>query len=273
KDRFDGLSKTQRVLAKYVSGNYQTVAFSTVAQLARQSGASQASIVRFAKVLGFDGYPAFQKEIRRLVRSELKGTERFRLTNGRGPGNSPSKAAIEQELQTIAELEAGFEAKPFAQAANAIASSPEILVVGTRNTASLATHLWFGLHKIAIKATRSLAVTTETYDQVNALDPRARLIVIGFPRYLREEADLLEFCRQRKLGTIVITDSPFSPLRGNISLYAPAESAYFVGFHCAPLILINSLLHQVSLANKARTLAALKRFEILAESRDYFHRT
>jgi DNA-binding MurR/RpiR family transcriptional regulator len=274
KDRFDGLSKTQRVLAKYITGNYQTVAFSTIAQLAHLSGASEASIVRFTKALGFEGYPAFQKEIRRLVRADLKGTERFRLTNGHaGPSDSPLKIVIEKELENIADLESAYDPKAFTRAVAAVAHAPEVLIVGARNTASLANHLWFGLHKIGIKAVRSLAVTTETYDQVNALGLGSWLVVIGFPRYLQEEVDLLKFCRARKLGTIAITDSAFSPLQGDVSLYAPAESAHFTGFHCAPLILINALLHQVSLADKTKTIEALKRFEILAEDRAYFHRT
>jgi DNA-binding MurR/RpiR family transcriptional regulator len=274
KDRFDGLSKTQRVLAKYIADNYQAVAFATVAQLADQSGASEASIVRFTKAVGFDGYPAFQKEIRRVVRADLKGTERFRLMPAHnGLSDSPLKAVIEKEMENIADLESGFDAKAFAKAVTVIERASEILIVGSRSTASLANHLWFALNKIAIKATRALAVATETYDQVNALDARAAVIVIGFPRYLQEEIDLLAFARSRKLGTIAITDSPFSPLQGDVNLHAPAESAYFMGFHCAPLILINALMHHVSLANRARTMEALKRFEALAEARDYFHRT
>ena len=72
KDEADTLSKNQRVLAKYISANYQTVAFSTITELAGLSGVSEATIVRFAKALGFSGYPAFQREVRRLVRADLK---------------------------------------------------------------------------------------------------------------------------------------------------------------------------------------------------------
>ena len=61
-----------------------------------------------------------------------------------------------------------------------------------------------------------------------------------------------------------------SPLRGRISLYAPAESASFVAFHCAPLVLINALVHELSIADERKTVAALNRFETVAESRNYF---
>ena len=116
-----------------------------------------------------------------------------------------------------------------------------------------------------------LAITSETYDFINTLDKRACVIVIGFPRYLNEQVKLLEFVKTRKLATLTITDSAFSPLKGDVSLYAPAESASFVAFHCAPLVLINTLLHEHSVAHRSRTLEALNRFEVVADSQNYFH--
>ena len=96
------------------------------------------------------------------------------------------------------------------------------------------------------------------------------MVVIGYPRYLREQVKLLEYAKSRKLATLTITDSVFSPLQGGVSLYAPAESASFVAFHCAPLVLINTLVHELSVADKAKTLAALERFDAVAESQNYF---
>jgi DNA-binding MurR/RpiR family transcriptional regulator len=85
--------------------------------------------------------------------------------------------------------------------------------------------------------------------------------------------DFLKFAKDQGLKTLVITDSPFSPLRGDVNLYSPAESASFVAFHCAPLILVNGLLHELSLLDKTRTLNALSRFEALADRTSYFYKT
>ncbi len=263
----------QRVLAKYISANYQTVAFSTITQLAGLSGVSEATIVRFAKALDFSGYPAFQREIRRLVRADLRGTDRFRLTyTHKGRDDSPLKAVIAKEMENIASLEEGYDPNAFNAAIETIHHASGILIVGSRSTASLANHLWFGLNKIALDAARALAVSTDTYDRLNRMDAAACLIVIGFPRYLQELVDLLGHARERKIKTVTITDSPFSPLQGDVSLYAPAESASFVAFHCAPMILINALLNALSLVDRERTLDALNRFEALADNEGYFHR-
>jgi DNA-binding MurR/RpiR family transcriptional regulator len=267
----DAFSTNQRVLARYVAGNYQSVAFATISELASQSGVSEATIVRFAKALDFSGYPAFQKEIRRLVRAELPGVARLKLgARAKPTAATPLDLVIDKERENIAALHESFDAKSFQQAREMLRDASQVLIAGTRSTAALACHLSFALNKLGVDTTRALSIASETYDFVSRLGERACVVVIGFPRYLRETVDLLEFAKSRSLRTLTITDSAFSPLKGDVSLYAPAESASFVAFHCAPLILVNALVHELSVADGERTLEALDRFESVADDRRYF---
>lgn len=265
----DAFSAQQRLLARHVRANYQTVAFSTVDELARASGVSQATIVRFAQALGFKGYPDFQKEVRRLVRAELKGTERFQLSPAAA---SPIDLVVQKELENLGALRDGFDVRAFRQALKMLRGASEVMVAGARASAPLAAHLAFGLAKLGVRAPRVLAVTSDTYEQVQRLDRRACVAVIGFPRYLRELVELLAFAKGADLATLTITDSAFSPLRGEVSLYAPAESASFVAFHAAPLVLVNALLHELSVGERQATLAALERFEAVAQRQRFFHK-
>lgn len=273
KEGADTFSRNQRALARHVLKNYESVAFATVSQLAEASGVSEATVVRFARALDFSGYPAFQNEVRRLLRADLRGVERFKLGAEPKPGQEiPLDAIVVKERENISTLYDTFDPRSFANAVRMLRRASEVLVVGTRSTASLAYHLWFALDKIGIAARRVSAIDSETYDHLSRMDKRACVVVIGFPRYLREHVKLLEYATDRRLATLTITDSTFSPLKGDVSLYAPAESATFVAFHCAPLILINALVHAVSVADATNTLEALKEFEALAETQQYFVR-
>ena len=265
----ENYSAHQRVLAKYVQTRYQTVAFSTVSQLAEQSGVSEATIVRFAKALGFKGYPDLQKEVRRLVRADLKGTERFQLSQADA---SALDLVLQKEMENLGALREGFDAAAFRHALKLLRGASELLVIGARATAPLAGHFAFGLSKLGIRCSRALSVTSDTYDQIHRLDRKACVVVIGFPRYLRELLEVLDFAKSAHLATVAITDSAFSALRGDVSLYAPAESASFVAFHAAPLVLINALLHELSVADRNATLAALDKFEAVAAERQFFQK-
>jgi DNA-binding MurR/RpiR family transcriptional regulator len=267
----ENFSRNQRALARYLLAHHQTVAFSTISQLARQSGISEATIVRFAKSLGFSGYPALQKEIRRMVRAELRGVERFRLAETRaGSARSPLDAVIEKERENLCALLESFDARAFGRAVALLREAGEVIVVGPRSAAPLAQHLWFALSKLGYRATRVTAISSETYDRLSRAGREACVVLIGYPRYLREQVALLDYARSCKLATLTITDSVVSPLQGSVSLYAPAESGSFVAFHCAPLVLINALVRELSLADKARTEAALEAFESVAERQSYF---
>jgi DNA-binding MurR/RpiR family transcriptional regulator len=274
KDHADGYSPQQKAIAKFILGNYQRVAFTTIKELSRLSAASEATIVRFVKALGFTGYPAFLREIRRAVRKDLKSHERFQLASqSQGPGNDFLSRFIAMEIENLASLKEIFDEAIFRKVVSALRNAEEVMVIGSRSTASLAQHLWFGLTKVGVRSQIVTAVTTETYDKVSRMGARDLVVVIGFPRYLKELFEVLEFAKSRKIRTVTLTDSFFSPLLGDLNLFCPAESASFIAFHGAPLLLINALLDTLSLTNKESTVAALDRFEKLAERRGYFVKT
>jgi DNA-binding MurR/RpiR family transcriptional regulator len=266
KSRAETLSPSQRRLARHIVDNYQSVAFSTVSDLSRLSGVSEATVVRFAAALGFPGYAALQQEVRRVVRADLKGTDRFELTRARKPvAKGPLQTVVAKELENIAHLGETADASAMAAASRRLRSAPEVLVIGARATESLATHLWFALDKLRLPVSRLSATGADAMNRVARLGPGACIVVIGFPRYLRELVDLLAFARRRGLKTVVVTDSPFSLLKGDINLFVQAESSSFVAFHCAPLILINTLIDEISRADAKATLKALRDFDALAD--------
>lgn len=266
------LSTSQRRIARHIRAEYQAAAFATAAELAKTCRVSEATVVRFANALGFPGYPALQKEIRRAVRADLKGTDRFRLTDANGPGTpDPLAAIVAKELENIAQLRETVDAGALGQAAAALRAASRILIVGARATASLAGHLWFALDKLRLPVARALATDGEAVDRLGRMGPEDCVVVIGFPRYLRGLVSLLDMAKARGTKRIVVTDSPFSALRGDIALHAPAESTSFVAYHAAPLILLNALIEAVAAADRPATLGALQAFESLAEDAAYFH--
>src|SRR5512132_3568274 len=115
KDSGDVLSKNQRTLARYVLKHYESVAFATVSALAQQSGVSEATVVRFVKALDFRGYPEFQNEVRRLLRADLRGVERFKLGAEPAAGRrTPLDAITAKERENISALYDSYDARAFA---------------------------------------------------------------------------------------------------------------------------------------------------------------
>ncbi len=271
---FNTYSKSQKILARLIIEHYQKVAFLTIKGFADLSGTSEATIVRFIKRLGFSGYPDFQKEVRRLLRSDLKGHERFEIASEiKKTDRDPVREVIEKEFENLSHLQKSIDPAGIRNAVSAIKQANEIIVIGTRASASLACHFSFGLSKLNFRTTRILNVNSELFDMLDGLENYPLVIIIGFPRYLNDLLDILDFCRKRQIKTMVLTDSPFSPLTGDINLYMSAESSSFIAFYCAPMVVINTIVIELSLLNKQTTLNTLNRFEKLAENKNYFYRS
>ena len=68
---YSTMSKGQKLLATYISDNYDKAVFLTAARLGEVVGVSESTVVRFASHLGYKGYPEFQKALEELVRNKL----------------------------------------------------------------------------------------------------------------------------------------------------------------------------------------------------------
>src|SRR4030081_1774567 len=69
--RYDRLTQSQKRIAEYIVEHSQTVAFSTVDQMAAQLDVNPSTIVRFTYRLGLNGFPDLQERMRELVRGQL----------------------------------------------------------------------------------------------------------------------------------------------------------------------------------------------------------
>lgn len=271
RSRLPGLTRTQRVLAEFALRDSQSMALSTVTELAEQTGASPASIVRFAKELGFGGFNGLQRELRRSLRADLAGPDRFRRApKPGGAADNALGAAIAQEERNIAALRDQHDPEALGAAVRMLADASRIVVIGSRSTASLAGHLCFGLTKAGLEAEPAQDPGFAACERIARLDARGCAVVIGFPRYLSGLVALTDAARAQGRRLLVITDSPFSPLRGDVTLHAPVESASFVAFHAAPTILIAALISGVAAERPERSLKALQDFEDLAKEQGLF---
>lgn len=69
--RIGTLTATERRVAEYLSTHPQEAAFSSAEELGRATGTSDASVVRTAKALGFDGLPGLKRSLQGHLQSLL----------------------------------------------------------------------------------------------------------------------------------------------------------------------------------------------------------
>lgn len=75
------LSKGHRKIAAFIMEHYDKAVFMTASKLGESVDVSESTVVRFATVLGYEGYPQLQRALQELVSHRLTANQRFEMSS------------------------------------------------------------------------------------------------------------------------------------------------------------------------------------------------
>lgn len=252
-----GFSKGQRLIARYITENYDKAAFMTAGRLGKTVGVSESTVVRFATELGYDGYPGMRKAMQEMVRSRLTSVQRIAVAKDMLDGSNALKSVMTSDIEKLQITLDELDRDSFDRAVHAIENSKHLYIVGMRSSAALAGFMSFYMNFL-VENVRLIHDTTanEVYEQIMHISPGDVYVGISFPRYSSSSLKAMEFAKRRGATVVAITDnenSPFAAL-ADIKLYAKSDMVSFVDSLIAPMSLINALIVAVA-ARKQETLA------------------
>src|SRR5512144_3063813 len=77
-ERYKDLTKSEKQIADYLRKNQEDSAFLSVSELAQRLDLSEATLVRFARSLGFDSFPAMRELLQENFRRRVTHSVRLR---------------------------------------------------------------------------------------------------------------------------------------------------------------------------------------------------
>ena len=239
------MSKGHKLLATYITDNYDKAVFLTAAKMGETVGISESTVVRFATSLGYKGYPDFQKALEELVRNKLNSVQRMEVTYGRISQSQILETVLQSDCDKIKTTLEKIDADAFELAVDTILQSRKIYIVGIRSCAPLASFLAFYMNlmfdDVCLLTTNS---SSELFEQMVRIGKEDVIIGISFPRYSMRTLKALEFANNRSAKVITITDSIHSPMNlySSCNLIADSDMASIVDSLVAPLSVINALI-------------------------------
>ncbi len=244
-------SKGQRAIGNYILSSYDKAAFMTAARLGEVTGVSESTVVRFAMILGFDGYPELQAALQELIRIRLTAVQRMEITNDRIGEGDVLESVLNSDMAKIRSTLETISRRDFYAAADAVMKARRIYIIGMRSSASLASFLFFNFRFMFDNVT--LVQTTsgsEIFEQLLRVSKEDAVVAISFPRYSKRIINAVEYAQMQGAHVIAITDSAFSPIAAyaDSGLYAKSDMASFVDSLVAPLSIIDALI--VAIARK-----------------------
>ena len=153
------MSKGHKLIANYILSHYDKAAFMTAQKLGKSVGVSESTVVRFATMLGFPGYPEFQKALEELVRNKLNSVQRMEVTYGRIGQSEILENVLHSDIDKIKLTFDTIDQQAFEMAVDTIANARKIYVVGIRSCAPLANFLAYYLNLVCCDVSAYSATT------------------------------------------------------------------------------------------------------------------
>jgi len=244
-------SKGQKRIAGYILENYDKAAFMTASKLGRLVDVSESTVVRFASVLGYDGYPSMQRALQEMIRSRLTSTQRIQQAGELLDQQDVLGAVLNTDIENLREMEAQADRDAFNDVVERIQNARNIYILGVRSSSFVAGYLNFYMHLLFENVTLVQSnAAGEILEQLFRIGPEDVLIAISFPRYSKVTINTVQFARDRGATIVAMTDNDLSPIyqMSDAALLAPCEMISFVDSMAAPVSVINALL--LALANR-----------------------
>ena len=261
---YGSLSKGQKILATYITDNYDKAVFLTAAKMGQVVGVSESTVVRFATHLGYKGYPEFQKALEEMVRNKLNSIQRMEVTYGRISQSHILETVLQSDQEKIKDTLEHIDEHAFELAVDTIIKAKHIYIVGIRSCAPLAAFMAFYFNlmfeNVTLLQTNN---SSELFEQMVRISKDDVIIGISFPRYSMRTLKAMEFANNRNAKVITLTDSVHSPMNlySSCNLIARSDMASIVDSLVAPLSVINALIVALCMKKQGEVAKPLETLE------------
>ncbi|UFU02584.1 MurR/RpiR family transcriptional regulator [Ruania suaedae] len=213
--RLDSLAPAERKLARAILADPEIVVTSTIAELAQRCATSQATVVRFCRAAGFEGYKTFRLALASARSREAGALSYLRVSDAEiaADDDVPSLVAkvAYQQMRAIEETAQQLDAAALDEVARALSTAERVEIYGGGSSALAAADLHQKLTRLDIAsncfADPHLALTAA------GLANEARAAV-AFSHSGRTQETVAFLAAARRSGgtTVAVTNAPSAPV-------------------------------------------------------------
>ena len=265
----DSLNGAQKRLGHYLQNDSSALLLSNVRDLAQAVGVSKSTVVRFAKSMGYKGFPEFKRDIQKEMRGKLRAAARMEETFAElGDDENIFAKLIKRDIQLLQETLQAASFPDFHKAVEIIWRAQKVFIIGLNASMALAYLLHFRLVRVK-KDTRWIFLTggTSLLEQLAFMNPSDVLIAIDFLQVPREVQAALQHAKKVGAPILGITDFPSSAIAkaADVCLYAKRGLHTTVNSLTPAFSLVNALAIAVVWTKKADSIKALTDLDRLLE--------
>jgi DNA-binding MurR/RpiR family transcriptional regulator len=267
---YEEMGKAEKKIADWILLHPGELIPLSISELADKCGCSEATIVRFARRLGFGGYQELKIS---LAREESKPA--VSATISREDSCSAIFGKVCNEIYYSLELtKKALQPQAIASAAQALLAADSVLILGLGNSAPIAMD---AEHKLLRTGIRARACSDNHMQAIAVSHTTSRDAVIGISHSgsSKDIVEALKIARQQGAATICITNHGKSPIvkQSDIVLQtASNETQYSIlalNSRIAQLAIIDTLYFYLVYQREEESLASIEATERALQSKKF----
>jgi DNA-binding MurR/RpiR family transcriptional regulator len=266
-ERFEDLPAQQRQVAEYLLDHLKELPFLSVPELAKSCGVSEATIVRFAQRIGYDGFSGLKTDLSSALREQVVREDWLPPSLCEDDADTVQVVA-RQELSNVHRSVEELDRDAFRAAAGALLDAQNIYIYGLGISAHLADLFAYVMTQIGLRASALSTKFSSPLEQLGPLRPTDLLVVFSFPPYSKQTISLAEEAVALELPCVAITDRITAPVARHAIHVLPVRSdnLMYTNAFAATSVLLNALTTEVALRHRERAARAVSRISrILSE--------
>ena len=192
--RLPGLSPAEAKVACLFRDRSEEVLLASVASLAARAGTSDATVIRAARTLGFDGMEGLRRHIADEIRRRLSQADRLTATLGEVGGvlDDALRLTLDMHAESLSSLRRDLSPDLYADAVAFVAEAPHVVAVGIGPSSCVVEYLALQLRRFGLRASTSTGTGLLAADDLCRLRDGDRLVVLAYGQVYPEVAALLD---------------------------------------------------------------------------------
>ncbi|GAA6326183.1 MurR/RpiR family transcriptional regulator [Fusobacterium ulcerans] len=260
KENYKTLTKGEKKIAEFLVKNPKKVMVLSALELGKEIGVSDASVLRFSKIMGFNKFNDFKNYIA-LELSETSPDDRIvKNWDNFNSKNDIANKIVNADLENIKDFLLNVDFNEVNEAVDAIAEAKKIYFLGIGSSRAISQFMFWHIKRLGFNAECVNEGGLGLYESFSHIKKGDVVIIFAFPRFLNDEVKAVKLAKEKKAKIITITSNVFSEISflSNIVFKISVENNGFFNSYIVPMELCNIILTALFEKNKTSIYAELK---------------
>lgn len=209
----DQFTARQRRIAGMIVEKLEDAAFMSIQVLAKEASVSEASVVRFARKIGYEGYPELREALREALMQRWLSSQRLQSTLlDIEESGSIIRNAVERQIKYLRELLHTVTDEDVTECAEWIRQARRLLVWGEGSAAAPALTIAFWVSRFGVDARLINETGRNLFEHLASIGENDLIVAFAFRRESPEVRQMFEWGGEQGARRLLITDAPQWPM-------------------------------------------------------------